>query len=234
MAGMLVGGVLAAGHGVRLRTAEPKALLEVGGKPLVWHAIEQLRAASADQIFCVTNSQCAAPVYGTIGHAPDTHVVVKDTPSALGTFEALLNLAHPHQFLFIAVDSLLPPGAGRGVVERLAADSVPPLALGVAPGRSGAIRQLGVEVDEHNRIVRLATSDGHCLVTAGIYGGHSRRLPSVPDEQTKWGLRDYLGWLVTSGMAVGAVRLPWGFDVDTPQDVASARAAWTAGPPKEA
>lgn len=225
--------MLAAGQGSRLESAGPKALLEVGGQPLIRHATEQLRNAGADPIFCVANSQVAPALYGALQDEPRVHVVVKDTPSALGTFAALLDLARPHRFLFIAVDSLLPPEGGRIVVERLAGASTPPLVLGLVPAQPGALGQLRAEVDAHDRVVQLATSDSGSWVTAGLYGGRSKCLPPVPDAQAKWGLRDYLGWLVADGMPVSVVRLPWGFDVDTPADAALARTAWAATPPIE-
>ena len=226
--------MLAAGHGSRLESAGPKALLEVGGQPLIRHAAEQLRTAGADPIFCVANSQVAPALYGALRDEPRTHVVVKDTPSALDTFEALLDLVGPHRFLFIAVDSLLPPEGGRMVVERLAEATAPPLVLGLVPRQPGALGQLQAEVDAHDRVVQLATGNDSSWVTAGVYGGRSHCLPQVPSyASAKWGLRDYLGWLVAGGTPVNAVRLPWGFDVDTAADAALARAAWAAGSPIE-
>ncbi|MBV9973268.1 MAG: NTP transferase domain-containing protein, partial [Candidatus Eremiobacteraeota bacterium] len=49
--------VLAAGKSTRMRTAVPKVLHEICGRPLLWYVVQALRAAGIDQIYVVTNEQ---------------------------------------------------------------------------------------------------------------------------------------------------------------------------------
>jgi choline kinase len=222
---LLMGGVLAAGYGRRLNSPIPKALVEVDGKPLIAHAIEQLRAAGVDRVLIIANSQAAADVHASVAHEPRIYVVVKDTPSALATFEVLLDLTRPHAFIFIAVDSILPPGTGRQMASSIRR-GCSPLVLGIAPSRDNAEDQLRAEVDDDGNILRLgSTGDGPGLVTAGIYAGRSSELPLVPKEHPRWGLRHYLGWIVSDVIRTSAVRLPWGFDIDTQADLQVAASA---------
>jgi choline kinase len=218
----LVGGVLAAGNGRRLNSATPKALAEVSGRPLVAHAIEQLRTAGVDRVLIIANSQAVAGVHATVADEPHTYVVVKDTSSALATFEVLLDLARPHAFIFIMVDSILPHGAGRQVASRIRCEGTR-FALGVSPSREDAQDQVRAEVDDAGNVLRLGGNDeGPGLVTAGIYAGHGSELPPAPREHPRWGLRHYLGWIVSDVIKTSAVRLAWGLDIDTQADLQSA------------
>jgi len=48
-----LGVVLAAGEGVRMRSATPKALHEVAGRPMIVHALAALREAGASAVAVV-------------------------------------------------------------------------------------------------------------------------------------------------------------------------------------
>ena len=49
--------VLAAGKGTRMKSAMPKVLHELCGRPMLWHVLRSLRAAGIDDILVVTNDE---------------------------------------------------------------------------------------------------------------------------------------------------------------------------------
>ncbi|HEV3085695.1 MAG TPA: bifunctional UDP-N-acetylglucosamine diphosphorylase/glucosamine-1-phosphate N-acetyltransferase GlmU [Candidatus Elarobacter sp.] len=49
--------VLAAGKGTRMKSARPKVLHELCGRPMLWWVLEALRASGADEIVVVTNPE---------------------------------------------------------------------------------------------------------------------------------------------------------------------------------
>jgi len=49
--------VLAAGKGTRMKSAQPKVLHELCGRPMLWWVLEALRAAGVDEIVVVTNPE---------------------------------------------------------------------------------------------------------------------------------------------------------------------------------
>jgi len=78
--------ILAAGQGTRMRTASPKALVRLGGKPLLWHLLQSCRAAFERVVVVV------GPGMEEVARlaAPDP-VVVQD--ERLGTAHAALTAA---------------------------------------------------------------------------------------------------------------------------------------------
>jgi bifunctional UDP-N-acetylglucosamine pyrophosphorylase/glucosamine-1-phosphate N-acetyltransferase len=64
--------VLAAGKGTRMKSARPKVLHELCGRPMLWHVLRALRDANVDDVTVVTNSEVAkhvAAVAELAGHA---------------------------------------------------------------------------------------------------------------------------------------------------------------------
>src|SRR5579883_2225427 len=49
--------VLAAGKGTRMKSATPKVLHDLCGRPMLWYAVSALRRAGVDDILVVTNSE---------------------------------------------------------------------------------------------------------------------------------------------------------------------------------
>ena len=52
--------VLAAGKGTRMKSARPKVLHELCGRPMLWWVLEALRAAGVDDVVVVTNPELDA------------------------------------------------------------------------------------------------------------------------------------------------------------------------------
>ncbi|HEY5341480.1 MAG TPA: bifunctional UDP-N-acetylglucosamine diphosphorylase/glucosamine-1-phosphate N-acetyltransferase GlmU [Candidatus Aquilonibacter sp.] len=56
--------VLAAGKGTRMKSARPKVLHELCGRPMLWYVLDALRAAGIDQALVVTNDELDQGVRG--------------------------------------------------------------------------------------------------------------------------------------------------------------------------
>src|ERR1700681_2022674 len=59
--------VLAAGKGTRMKSARPKVLHELCGRPMLWWVLTALRAAGVDEIVVVTNPELD-PQLGPFDH----------------------------------------------------------------------------------------------------------------------------------------------------------------------
>jgi bifunctional UDP-N-acetylglucosamine pyrophosphorylase / glucosamine-1-phosphate N-acetyltransferase len=56
--------VLAAGKGTRMKSAKPKVLHEVCGRPMLWYTLHALRRAGVEEIVVVTNDELQACIAG--------------------------------------------------------------------------------------------------------------------------------------------------------------------------
>lgn len=91
--------VLAAGKGTRMRSARPKVLHEVAGKPMVAHALDAARDAGADALAVV------------VGHGADA---VRETVAPTDTFMQTEQLGTAHAVL--AAREAVASGAGEVLV----------------------------------------------------------------------------------------------------------------------
>ncbi|MEJ1159319.1 bifunctional UDP-N-acetylglucosamine diphosphorylase/glucosamine-1-phosphate N-acetyltransferase GlmU [Prosthecomicrobium sp. N25] len=80
--------VLAAGEGTRMKSAIPKVLHEIGGRPMVGHVIAAAQAAGADRIAVVVGPRMEAVAAAVAKAAPGAQVFVQE--QRLGTGHAVL------------------------------------------------------------------------------------------------------------------------------------------------
>src|SRR6266851_10475110 len=80
----LAGVVLAAGQGTRLKSARPKVLHPLGGRPLVSYAVEAVAAATGARPLLVIGPE-AAEVHAALGEQVEYAV----QPQPLGTADAV-------------------------------------------------------------------------------------------------------------------------------------------------
>ncbi len=219
------GGIIAAGDGTRLRAAGyamPKALVPVGGVPLIETVIRNFGAAGIDSLVVIVNEQSRACVDWVRGRFPalDVEFIVKTTRSSL---ESFLEVGARHgegPALVSTVDAWCRPADFARFVDgarrRLPEGSV----LGVTPLVADE-KPLWVSMDAAGRITRLGAGAGP-LVTAGVYllSAGARALAPPPGLAR---LRDYLVWLHERLPLHGEV-IHQVVDVDRPDDVALAEA----------
>ena len=224
MSGLLRrGGIIAAGEGSRLRAAGyamPKALVPVGGVPLIETAIGNFHAAGIDTLVIIVNEQSLACVDWVRRRFPalDVDFIVKTTRSSLESFREVGARLGPGPALVSTVDAWCRPADFARFVEagrrRLPDGSV----LGVTPLVADE-RPLWVTADASGRITRLGEGAGP-LVTAGFYLLSAAARAEVPPPELPR-LRDYLGWLAEHQPLYAEV-VDTVVDVDRPDDVALA------------
>jgi NDP-sugar pyrophosphorylase family protein len=222
-AGLRRGGIIAAGDGSRLRAAGyavPKALVPVGGVPLIERVIGNFAAAGIDSLVIIVNEQSRACVDWVRTRFPalDVDFIVRTTRSSLESFLAVGSRLAAGPALISTVDAWCRPTDFTRFVEaarrRLPEASV----LAVTPLVADE-RPLWATLDASRRITRLGEGAGP-MVTAGVYLlSAGARAETPPADLNR--LRGYLEWLIDRQPVYGEV-IDTVVDVDGPADVALA------------
>ncbi|MEU8497096.1 IspD/TarI family cytidylyltransferase [Streptomyces lavendulae] len=126
--------ILAAGHGERIG-AGPKALLEVGGKPLLLHVLESMGSNSAVESVVVTAPHSLVSVFQDLVDSAEQRVPVRVTRGGpTRQHSARLGVeALPPEADWVAVTDVARPFTPRGTVDALLDELWIPL----GSGRSG-------------------------------------------------------------------------------------------------
>jgi NDP-sugar pyrophosphorylase family protein len=222
-AGLRRGGIIAAGDGSRLRAAGyavPKALVPVGGVPLIERVIGNFAAAGIDSLVIIVNEQSRACVDWVRARFPalDVDFIVRTTRSSLESFLAVGSRLAAGPALISTVDAWCRPTDFTRFVEaarrRLPEASV----LAVTPLVADE-RPLWATLDASRRVTRLGEGAGP-MVTAGVYLlSAGARAETPPADLNR--LREYLEWLIDRQPVYGEV-IDTVVDVDGPADVALA------------
>ncbi|MCL4232657.1 MAG: nucleotidyltransferase family protein [Dehalococcoidia bacterium] len=235
--------LLAAGRGTRLgaiTATYPKALLEVGDRPIIVRIIEGLAHAGIEEIAIVTGHQAALleAEVGTGAHA-GLGIIYFRQEKLSGTAHALAlarDFAGEGQFLFGWGDIVVDPTNYRRVLKAArSADAV--IAVNEVDDPSAGA---AVYVDSGMRVTRIVekpppgtsstrwNNAGFGVLGPAIWAEIERLAPSPRGE---YELPRAIAALVASGANVRAVPVegPW-FDVGTPDDLAAARTAFANNP----
>ncbi len=223
----LQGGIIAAGHGSRLRAdgyCVSKAMATVAGRPLIDHAIDRFRAVGIRRLTVIINdaSDDCRQWLGRHGGDFDLDLIVRTTPSSYASFQLVVDRLARAPAVITTIDAMMPVSDFRVFVRAAAAFGNDAVTLGLTD-----------HVDDENPlgatfhaadgpILQLGGWDGS-LVTAGLYW-----LPAEPPAGPPTGfarLRDYLGWLVAERLPVYGIVLPRVFDIDRARDIAAAELA---------
>jgi NDP-sugar pyrophosphorylase family protein len=223
---VLRGGIIAAGHGTRLRAdgyRVSKPMTPVGGRPLIGHALDRFRAVGIHQATVIINegSDDCRHWLGDHGRDLDLDLIVRTTPSSYASFEIVAARLAGAPALITTVDSIMPIGAFQHFVSSAASFPDDAVVLGLTDHVDDD-SPLWATLDEEGRVLRLGGSQGG-HVTAGLYW-----LPAYRDAEPKMRfdrLRDYLKWLVDERRRVYGVVLPLVFDIDRAHDVEAAEQA---------
>lgn len=231
--------LLAAGRGTRLGaiTANyPKALIEIGGKPIIRHAMEGLRRAGVVELTIVTGHH-AALLESEVGPGDDLTPAIRyvrqqeidGTARALALARDWLNNA---PFFFGWGDILVEPSNFINVIEGardadgvLAVNYVEDPFLGAAVYvDSGMGIEHIIEKPPHGSSTTHWNNAGFGVLPPSIWPAIDALQPSVRGE---YELPQAIAALVASGVHLRAVPVvgSW-FDIGTPGDLDAARAAW--------
>ncbi len=222
----LLGGIIAAGEGSRLRQAGwivPKPMVPVAGVPLIESAIRNFVAAGITRLSIIVNEQerdCAAWVRARFPDL-DLRLIVKTTASSLESFREVAGGTGAGRMLVSTVDAWCRPADFAGFVESALRRPCEATVLAVTPLVDDE-KPLGAVLDAEGRVTALGV-ESPALVTAGVYlvSERARRLEPPPCLGR---LREHLAWLLDSGEPMYGEVIETVVDVDRAEDVALAEA----------
>src|SRR5262249_33503009 len=172
----------------------PKALVEVGGVPLIETVIRNFQAASIHSLVMIVNERSRACVDWVRAHFPalDVEFIVKTTRSSLESFQEVGARLGPEPALVSTVDAWCRPADFVRFVEAGPRRLPEGWVLAVRPLVADE-KPLWASVDAGGRITRLGAGAGP-MVTAGFYLlSAAARAEAPPADLAR--LRDYLTWL---------------------------------------
>jgi NDP-sugar pyrophosphorylase family protein len=219
----LRGGVIAAGHGTRLRAdgyRVSKPMTPVGGRPLIEHALGRFRAVGVERVTVIVNEESDDCRRWLADHSEDLDLdlIVRTTPSSYASFELVAARLSGAPAVITTVDAIMAPDVFQHFVDSAARLPNDAIVLGVT-GHVDDENPLWATLEEGGRIRRLGGDRGS-HVTAGIYWLPAHRVAAPTPGFGR--LRDYLKWLVEKGHPVYGVVLPHVFDIDRAHDVEAA------------
>jgi NDP-sugar pyrophosphorylase family protein len=231
----LRGGIIAAGHGTRLRAdgyRVSKPMTPVNGEPLISHAFERLRAVGIRRTTVIVNEESGdcRQWLSEYSRDFDLDVIVRTTSSSYASFHIVAAQLSGAPTVITTVDSIMPVDAFQQFINSAARLPNDAFVLGLTSHVDDE-NPLWATLDEDGRVVRLGGDQGS-HVTAGLYWLPARRGPQPSLSFDR--LRDYLKWLVDDGRPVYGVNLPVVFDVDRAHDVEAAEKAQLRGSPESA
>jgi NDP-sugar pyrophosphorylase family protein len=222
----LRGGVIAAGHGTRLRAdgyRVSKPMTPVDGQPLIGHALDRFRTVGIRGATVIINEGSDDCRHWLCDHGQDLDldVIIRTTPSSYASFQLVAARLAGAPAVITTVDAIMPVDAFQHFVNsaaRLPSDAV---VLGLTSHVDDE-NPLWATTDEDKRVHSLGGDQGN-YVTAGVYWlpAHRGAEPSARFDR----LRDYLKWLVDESRPVYGVVLPLVFDIDRAHDVQAAEQA---------
>ncbi|HYA74014.1 MAG TPA: NTP transferase domain-containing protein, partial [Roseiarcus sp.] len=148
-----LGIVLAAGEGVRMRSARPKALHEIAGRAMVAHALEALAGAGAERIAVVVGPNRDDVAAEALKCAPGAEVFVQSERkgTAHATLAARAAIARGYDDIVITYAD----------IPLISAQTLGALRQGLADGAGLAV--LGFEAADPTGYGRLIESEGRLI-----------------------------------------------------------------------
>jgi bifunctional UDP-N-acetylglucosamine pyrophosphorylase/glucosamine-1-phosphate N-acetyltransferase len=207
--------VLAAGKGTRMKSARPKVLHDICGRPMLWHVLRALRDAGISDVLLVVNAELEPHVEETARQAGHERVRVVRQEPQLGTGHAVqvaLRELEPCAGRIVILNADMPL-IDVDLLGRLTAIEEVALALVTArmplPSNFGRVIRRGDRVE---RIVeqRDATSDEEAIdeMNAGVYLFNEEKLRTAVAElknenaQGEYYLTDAVEMLAQAGERV--------------------------------
>lgn len=231
--------ILAGGEGRRLRDdgiAVPKAMVAVGGQPLLLRLRDTLAGLGFDAITAlVRRGALDAADRDRWSAIPGFRIVVCETASSLHTLAQGLEATGPGPTFCAMVDTVMREADWRRLVATSARhlDDGADASVAVTPFVDDE-RPLFVWRRKDGSVERFAEQPGvPVLVTGGVYALSSRvrsLVPRVLGLGTAR-LRGFLAWLVEHGYRVETTEIAHIVDLDRGRDLALAEAWLAEGAP---
>ena len=209
--------VLAAGKGTRMKSATPKVLHEICGRPLLWYVLQSLRDAGIDDILVVTNDELEA----RIGEFGARGIVQREQ---LGTGHAVqVGLggfpARDGRIIVASGDMpLVPSDVFRAMIGSLGSDAKASAAMALVTARMPLTSNFGRVVRRDGNIERIVevrdASPSELAIdemNAGVYAFDEAALRDAvthltnDNAQKEYYLTDTVGHFVGGGKVVRPV-----------------------------
>jgi UDP-N-acetylglucosamine diphosphorylase/glucosamine-1-phosphate N-acetyltransferase len=226
--------ILAAGEGIRLRpitATRPKHLIEVGGKPILEHCLNALRAAGIEETVIVVH-YLADMIRQRFGDGKKFGLKIEyaEQKAVLGTGNAV-SVVEPFMkddFLLVNGDILFAEEAVKSVVE-LHQKQKPAVTMAVVPvDKTEDYGIVELENDQHvKRIVEKPTA-GQAptnLANAGIYVFPREIFTKIGETSAssrgEWEIPDALSLMISEKKLVSAAKISRGdwIDIGRPWDL---------------
>lgn len=228
---MIKAGIIAAGHGERLRqeTGALKPLVRVDGETLIERVLGSIADAGATEVAIIVND--ASP--GVRDHVSSrrwpfsVQWIVETTPSSMHSFLRIVETlaaggagSDSGPFLVSTVDTVAPRSAYARFMAEAERDAEADVTLALTPA-VGDDKPLLVRLDG-SRVAALGPSAGSApWATAGYYAVRPSILREA-DEARRDGssaLREFLARLLARGYRMRGISVAESIDVDRPDDV---------------
>ena len=221
------GGIIAAGHGTRLRAdgyRVSKPMVPLAGRPLIELTLERFRAAGIRRLTVIINdtSNDCRQWLGEHTADFDLDLVVRTTPSSWASFQVVADRLLGRPAVITTIDAVLPVSDFCTFVRSAAGLATNCVALGLTDHVDDE-NPLWATLDAADSRIRQLGGSCGTHVTAGLYWLPAQR-PAQPALNFAR-LRDYLGWLVAQHHPVYGIVLPCVFDIDRARDIAAAEAS---------
>ena len=222
----LIGGVIAAGEGSRLRRdgfAAHKPLVEVAGVALIERVLDNFDAAGVAPPLVIVNEDekdCVERVRARFPTRP-VEFIVKTTASSLESFRLVTGAPQRGRMLVSTVDAWCRASDFAAFVEAAMRRPHDAVVLAVTPFVADE-KPLWVDLEGDGRVSALGGERG-AFVTAGVYVVPEPVRRATPPSGLGR-LREFLGWLHQSGHPMYGEVIPTVVDIDRAEDVAIAEA----------
>ncbi len=229
--------VLAAGEGVRLQPltfTRPKHMISVGGKPILEHCLDAVKACGINHAIIVVHymADVIRQHFGS-GEKFGLEIEYVEQPSVLGTGNAV-SVVEPFiedDFVLVYGDLLFTPEALKKVLNLHGAKK-PAATLAVVPVERP--EDYGVlEIERDGLVKRIIEKPAReeapsNMANAGIYTFSTEIFSKIrkikASSRGEWEITDAIQLLIKEGMSVFAVEIPradW-FDIGRPWDLLEA------------
>ena len=229
--------VLAAGEGVRLQPitlTRPKHLIKVGGRPILEHCLNALKASGIDEALVITHYMGnAIRQYFGDGETVGVKIEYAEQKEVLGTGNAL-GVAEPYvkdEFLTVYGDLLFTAEAVKSVIETHSKEK-PSATMAVVPVENPENYGI-VDIENEKNVKRIIEKPSReqaptNLANAGIYVFSTEIFEKIratsASARGEWEIPDALSLLVNEKKSVLAVRISreeW-MDMGRPWDLLEA------------
>ena len=202
--------VLAAGKGTRMKSATPKVLHELCGRPMLWYVLNALRGAGVEEIVVVTNDELQTSI-GAFGVRGIVQSVQLGTGHAVQVALAEMDDRQDGSIIIAYGDMpLVHGGVYRDVLAKLDGAALAMVTARMPlPSNFGRVIRNGENVE---RIVEVRDATPQELavqeMNAGIYAYEERRLRDAvsrlrdDNAQSEYYLTDTIADLVAGGHRV--------------------------------